>query len=78
MSDSIDDLRQFAREIYKAVDGRECPVFVDANELGPPEEFVQRAIDYWVEEGLMQRMGVGTAAVCLTHEGTAEISSWTD
>jgi hypothetical protein len=73
-----DDLRQFAKEVYKALNGRECPTLIDAIEFGIPEEFMQQAIDYWVEEGFMERRGIGTAEVCLTHEGATEIGSWPD
>ena len=72
----MDELKEFAKQVYEALAGRECPIFMDANQLGIPADFVEQAIDYWVEEGVMKRMGLGTAEVCLTHEGAAEIRSW--
>ena len=76
--DDIADLMQFAKEVYKAVGGRECPIFKDADEFVIPSDFVKRAIAYWVEEGVMGRVLPGTNEVCITHEGVAEIASWRD
>lgn len=77
MSD-LDHLKQFAWEVYKAVNRRPCPDFKDATEFGSgvPRDFMARAIRYWVEEGVMERMGLGELTVCLTHDGIAEIESW--
>jgi hypothetical protein len=72
----MDKLRKFAKEVYRAVDGRECPVSIDAEQFGVPADFVERAITYWVGEGVMERMGLGTSEVCLTHEGAVAIQSW--
>jgi len=73
-----EDLKQFAIEVYKAVGGRACPVYKNADDFGDgvPTNFIERALTYWVAEGVMQRMGLGTHEVCLTNEGVAEIKSW--
>jgi hypothetical protein len=71
-----ENFSQFAREVYKAVGGREYPVFKDADDFGVSADLVTRAIEYWVGEGIMRRMGVGTNEISLTHEGLTEIESW--
>jgi hypothetical protein len=74
----IEDFKQFAREVYKVVKGAPCPTSADPENFGPglPLDFIDRAIPYWVEEGGMERTGLGTRVVCLTHNGVAEIESW--
>ena len=74
----VDELRLFAKKVHQAVDGRECPVFVDADDLGFPTDFVDNAITYWLGEGVMKRMGLGTAEVCLTRKGVVTIRLWPD
>jgi hypothetical protein len=75
----IEKFKQFAKEVYKVVKGEPCPTSADPENFGPgvPLAFIDSAISYWVEEGVMERTGLGTRAVCLTHYGVAEIESWT-
>jgi len=72
------NLKQFAIEVYKAVRGQACPAYTNADNFGEgvPGDFIERAIAYWVAQGAMERMGLGTNEICLTEEGVTEIESW--
>ena len=74
----LEDLKQFAREVYRVVKGKECPVSCDPLKFGAgvPTDFIERAILHWEEEGVMKRTGLGELGVCLTPTGVAEIESW--
>ena len=74
----LEDLKQFAREVYRVVKGKECPVSCDPLKFGAgvPTDFIERAILHWEEEGVMKRTGLGELGVCLTPAGVAEIESW--
>jgi hypothetical protein len=53
------------------------PAFKDAAEFGSgvPTDLIESAINHWVEDGVMNRMGLGELTVCLTQQGIAEIES---